>query len=584
MKALPWCRLAPTISMESYAALGGVAPSTENWRSFGPGCRAAAGAAIAAGHGRHLLWRSITAASFAVGLCIGVAALYRSAPPAAGGRRGSAVALLAGPLRGWNGRPPVARLVQTALGTGDRLALRPDVPLELDFPWNGSVLDIGSEPVDEALVGFGGAFTEASAVVFWALPAEMQRRILERYFGPDGIGYTIGRVPINSCDFSVGTYSFDDVADDFDLRHFDDNVTHDTMAMIPFIKAAKAMVASTGKELRLFAAPWSPPAWMKRNDDMNTSPLPGLRPGYGDVWARYITKWITAYKAHGLSMWAITPQNEPEWNAHYEACLYTPEGEATFVGSHLGPVLKAAHPEVRLLVFDHNKHDVHIWANTLYSDLKAAAYIDGVAFHWYSGDHFDNVAKVRQAHPGVILLPSEATYERIRESPDAPLDQGQWNFGEGYAHDIIGDLNAGASGWTDWNLLLDERGGPNHAGNTCDAAMRANLSQGVVYEHPQFYFIAHFSKYLPPGSRRLPMAVHGTRQFQGAKSRPYGTCTAEDGLQATAFKRPDGDVAVVVLNCAASSLDFKLRHGGVALHAKIPARAVQTYMLPVGGF
>jgi glucosylceramidase len=155
-------------------------------------------------------------------------------------------------------------------------------------------------------------------------------------------------------------------------------------------------------------------------------------------------------------------------------------------------------------------------------------------------------------------------------------------MGEGYAHDIIGDLNAGSIGWIDWNLLLDENGGPNHVDNVCDAAMMANLSKGDVYHHPQYYYIGHFSKFIHPDSVRLVTTVGPTPRYNGT-GRPYGTCTGEDGLEATSFRRPDGRVSTVVLNCGEGAIDFKLLHGDRAASTSIPPHSIQTYVFEGDG-
>lgn len=257
--------------------------------------------------------------------------------------------------------------------------------------------------------------------------------------------------------------------------------------------------------------------------------------------------------------------------------MYTADEQADWLGSELGPKLKEAHPEVLVFPFDHNKDHAHKWAQTMYNHPTAAQYVSGIAFHWYSGDEFNHVAQIHAEHPEAILLPSEATWEKYRWSPGTTVETGEWAFGEGYAHDILGDLNAGAAGWTDWNMLLDQDVGPNHLGNNCDAPMMADNTKQELYLHPQYYFIGHFSKYLVPGSRRIKSAVLNSTSYTGG-GRGYGTCTEEDGLEATAFKRPNGSVAVVVLNCGALAQNFKLKDIGRSLIAQIPGSSIQTFI------
>uniref|UniRef100_A0A7S0ATM4 Glucosylceramidase n=1 Tax=Pyrodinium bahamense TaxID=73915 RepID=A0A7S0ATM4_9DINO len=624
---------------------------------------------------------------------------------------------LAGVTRSWAAASSV-KLVQTARDVGDRLAEMPDLDLVPDFNFDGPVIDIDSSTVDQELLGFGGAFTEASAVTFQQLSRTLQEQILEQYFGASGLRYTMGRVHINSCDFSVASYSFDEQYGDSNLVSFDDQLMHDKKALIPLLKRAKLKVEETAKAmgesglsllvradsqaigkagalgvidyggghislqtasggyitaddtgllvikqselgdgsnrfqmttnsdgtvslrassgkyvtaledgtlraqaqrirdwekfrrtdagsalnklalrsahggyvterpqmqgLRLLATPWSPPAWMKTNGQMVGSGTPCLREEYRATWAQYVVRWISAYAAQGLRMWALSVQNEPTNNPGWEACTLSPAEEADFLAYHLGPAVKAKHPDIAIFVYDDSKHLLPQYVNIALQHPTAAQYVQGAAFHWYTGDLFDRVSNVHQAFPQVMLLASEATYERRMWLPDQSSAYSDWRFGEGYAHDIIGDLNAGAVGWLDWNLLLDKTGGPNHVGNVCDAAVVADCEAQKLDFHPQYYYIGHFSKYIPPGSKRVGTSakLFSTEYPTSTRPGPYGTCTGRAGLETTAFRRPDGWIAAVVLNCANVHIAFKLRHSASAVNANIPAHAIQTYLLP----
>jgi len=469
-------------------------------------------------------------------------------------------------------------LWQSAKDTGDKLTKKDSLSFGDDFIFSGPVVDVRSETA-QTMVGFGGAFTHAAADVFQNLTKKQQQDVLEMYFGKDGLGFTVGRVPINSCDFTPGkSFSFDDVAGDFSLQHFDESLTGDKDALLPLILAAQEMLKETGKELKLLATPWSPPGWMKTNGDMLHSGSPCLKGEWErETWASYVSRWISAYKNHGIPIWATSVQNEPENNATWEACLMTPDEQLTQITQHLGPKLRDEHPEVKIFAFDHNKDHVELWADRILSDSVAADFVSGVAFHWYSGDNFTAIQNIQRKYPKHALLASEATYERWQWKNGTTLAEGDWHFGEGYGHDILGDLNAGSVGWIDWNLILDENGGPNKVNNTCDAALMTNFSTGEIYKHPQFYYLGHFSKFILPGSERLWTDVLGSKSYSG-KSRDYGTCTGDDGLQATAAVRPDGMIAVVVLNCGDDAIDFKLRNGQRALKATVPAHGIQTYL------
>jgi len=233
----------------------------------------------------------------------------------------------------------------------------------------------------QTLIGFGGAFTEAAAVNFAMLPAAAQQRVVDLYWGAGGLGYTLGRVPINSCDFSVAPYNFDGVAGDWDLLHFDDSVAHDVFSgLIPMLQRAAAAATEGGRTpLRLFGSPWSPPAWLKapildhaaaaaaaggpQEGSMDGSAAPeGLKRSAAAqaTWAAYLSRWAGAYAAHGLPLWGLTVQNEPEFAAPWEACKFNASFEASFVRDFLGPKLRADHPTLKLMAFDHNKDHLEV--------------------------------------------------------------------------------------------------------------------------------------------------------------------------------------------------------------------------------
>jgi len=469
------------------------------------------------------------------------------------------------------------QLIQSADHTPDRLADKGFLEIVPDYPFEGPTVEV-TAITDQEMMGFGGALTESSALVFWALSEDARSRFLEMYYGESGLGYTFGRTHINSCDFSPDYYSFDEVDGDHDLLHFDSNVTHDQMVLMPFVRAVQEVVRKGGQELNLLVAPWSPPAWMKTNGKMRGSFDPGLKDASKVAWANYISKWIAAWKEHGIPIWALTPQNEPENGYQYgmwEECVYNPQEELDFIAGELGPVIQENHPEVKIYVFDHNKDHVRDWAEALQSHPQALQYATGIAFHWYTGDDFDTLADLHRRFPSMSMISSEATYDQERLH-GAEIKDGNWDFAMGYAHDIIGDLNAGTAAWIDWNVVLDKNGGPNKVGNNCDAPV---VSDGeLLHLHPQYYAIGHFSKYIPPRSKRLEVSVSNLHLHE-TEDRPYGTCDGSDGLQATSFLRPDGIITVVVLNCGEEPIDFKLRDGGDAIQGTIPGRGIQTYLL-----
>jgi hypothetical protein len=266
-----------------------------------------------------------------------------------------------------------------------------------------SILLIDSFIKYQKIIGFGGAFTEASAINYYKLPQDIRKRIMNLYFNKEiGIGLTLGRIHINSCDFSPISYNFDNVDGDYNLDYFDNEVTHDTIQIIPFILDAMEKV----NNLKLVASPWSPPSWMKLpmkvgdNSSMIGSASPNClknEPKIKFAWAKYLSKFITAYENKGIPIWAMTPQNEPEFPAPWEACAMNDTFERSFIGEYLGPVIKSDHPDLLILAFDHNKDHLKTWTTTMFKDtaivnekekdkdenatLTVADYVDGMAFH-----------------------------------------------------------------------------------------------------------------------------------------------------------------------------------------------------------
>jgi len=226
-------------------------------------------------------------------------------------------------------------------------------------------ITVDIEWLDQTILGFGGALTEASATVFKGLNEQLQNEVIDALYSKDGLNYNMGRTHINSCDFSLSSYSFDDVDGDVHLKHFDTGLQRDQQSLIPFIKRAQAKVKSEGEKLKILASPWSPPWWMKQNKNMSKSSQTCLVPEYRKVWAQYIAKWMTSYEKQGISMWGMTIQNEPVASNPWESCKFDGNEEAEFLADHLGPVMKKHHPDVKIFGFDHNKLDMPAYVANL---------------------------------------------------------------------------------------------------------------------------------------------------------------------------------------------------------------------------
>lgn len=400
----------------------------------------------------------------------------------------------------------------------------------------------------QTIDGFGGAFTEAAAVTLAKMDGEDQDKFLRLCFDPaEGLGYAFCRTHINSCDFSLENYSYDDVPGDTALSNF--SIERDKKTLIPMIKRAK----SYSPDMKLFASPWSPPAWMKDTGRMDAGGR--LLPEYYDTWARYLAKYVLAYKEQGISLWGITVQNEPAANVPWDSCLYAAEEERDFIKNHLSPVfVRAGLSDIKIMFWDHNREKVLERAEAVLSDTEAAACVDGIAVHWYTGDHFNALSMVHELYPGKTIrftegcAPHDPTFSK--------LSNGEW-----YAHDIIGCLNNWVASWTDWNMLLDEQGGPNHVSNWCDAPVIYDTRQRKIILESSYYYLAHFSKYIKPGAVRV------------------GSTSFTEKLETLAAVNPDGKRVLVVLNRSVEDVGFVMRYNGQGAAVTSPGRSIMTLLI-----
>ncbi|MGZ8160858.1 MAG: glycoside hydrolase family 30 protein [Methylobacter sp.] len=436
----------------------------------------------------------------------------------------------------------------TARDTAYRLSELAPIAFESATNFSDPSVFIDTAVKFQEIQGFGGAFTEAAAVTLDKIPSHLRQEILQAYFSPDtGNAYTLCRTHINSCDFSLGNYAYTEVDGDVDLKHF--SIEHDRQSLIPMIREA---IDVSGGKLKLFASPWSPPAWMKTNGMMNNGGK--LKPEYRQAWADYYVRYIQEYGHEGIPIWGLTVQNEPEATQTWDSCIYTGEEERDFVRDYLGPTLHdAGLGNVKVIVWDHNRDRLFERAKAVLDDPKAAHYVWGVGFHWYCGDHFDNVQLTHDAYPDKHLIFTEGCQE-------AGPHLGSWDTGERYARSIINDLNRWTEAWVDWNMVLDETGGPNHVGNFCSAPIIADTQAGEIRYQSSYYYIGHFSRFIRTGARRVACAK------------------TLDSLEATAFLNCDGSLIVVVLNRTEQMIDFVLKSQGLLAKTSIPARGIMTFV------
>jgi glucosylceramidase len=446
-----------------------------------------------------------------------------------------------------------AQVYITAKDSDLRLSMTGSMPFTA-YPQpveNEPVIMIDPNKTFQTIVGFGGALTDASAETFNKIPAEKQREVLQAYFDRQkGIGYSLCRLSIHSCDFSSKSISYAETPDDFHLEHF--TIEQDRIYRIPLIRAAMKIASDT---LRFFASPWSPPAWMKTNHNMLLGGK--LKPECRQVWADYYIRFIESYKKEGIPIWGLTVQNEPMAVQTWESCIFSAEEERDFVRDFIGPTLvKNGLSHVKLMIWDHNRGIMYQRAKTVLDDTEAAKYVWGVGFHWYVGDHFENVSLVHDAYPDKQLVFTEGcAYSFSRDRID------EWHWGEQYGLSILKDLNNWTAGWVDWNILLDEQGGPNHVGNFCFAPIHADTKDGTLHYMNSYYYLGHFSKFIRPGAKRIIASSN------------------DDRLLTTAFLNTDGRIAVVILNLTEDLIPLKLWTDGYSAPAESPARSIMTMVI-----
>lgn len=451
----------------------------------------------------------------------------------------------------------------------------------IEFEESEVLVDISILPDQEyqSIVGFGGSFTEASAYLLNQVSKENRNKILEAYFGESGARYSLTRTHINSCDFSLGNYSYAPVEGDMELANF--SIKEDLDDIIPMIKDAK-VISKDG--FKIISSPWTAPPWMKDNKDWRGGKL---LPEYYNTWALFFSKYIDAYRAEGIEIWGITVENEPLGNdSNWESMHYTPHEMTEFVKNHLGPRMKSEGRNVKILGFDQNRDEqLKIWVDAMFDDEIAGDYFDGTAVHWYAStfEYFPEALQyVVNKAPGKHLINTEACVDALlprwkddawywsEEATDwgwtwAPEDQKylhpKYVPVYRYARDIIGCLNNGVDGWVDWNMVLDRQGGPNWAKNWCVAPVIVDPEQDEIYFTPLYYTLAHFSRFIRPGAIRT------------------GFTCADDSLMMTAARNPDGSIAVIIFNPGAEAKGIRL-----ALHEKlveftISGKAIQTILI-----
>ena len=440
---------------------------------------------------------------------------------------------------------PVAELWVT---TGDQsrlLARAPDLAIHVGAPAASVVVDVDATVQYQAIVGFGAALTDASALLINRLTPPRRDTVLRELFGPDpGLGLSFVRVPMGASDFSVQHYTYDDIpagARDTALEHFSIDV--DRVDRLPVLRRALAL----NPQLAIVASPWSAPAWMKSSGSLIQGTL--RRDAY-DAFADYFVRFVQAYASAGVPVFAVTVQNEPAFEpADYPGMRLDAAARAELVGHHLGPRFARAGITTTILDWDHNwDHPEEPLA--VLADSAARRYVSGVAWHCYGGD-VSAQDTVRVRHPD-----KDVYFTECSGGAWAPTfsDNLLWNV----RTLIIGTTRTGASGVALWNLALDERSGPHLGGcGNCRGVLTVDSGSGAVTRNVEYYALAHASRFVRPGARRI------------------ASSTVVGGLETVAFLNVDASKVLIVLNPSAPTT-VAVRDGGRWIEAPIPGTAVAT--------
>lgn len=407
------------------------------------------------------------------------------------------------------------------------------------------VINIYPEITYQTFLGFGGAFTEATGYAIKQLSQEKQNQALNDYFSKDGLNYNFGRLPVGSTYFSPKSYSYSYKED---LSDF--SIEKDKEYILPTVKSALEI----NPDLQFLSSPWSPPKFMKSNKMLVLGGK--LIEKYKKNMANYFAKYLIAYKNEGIDIKYVTVQNEPNAIQVWESCLYNSEEEMSFVINYLYPTLRSNNLQTKILIWDHNKEKLFTRSKQELINNKALEAISGIAYHYYSGDHFENIALTHDAFPGKILLHTEGCTGYSKFNPNEEVQNG-----EIYGHDILGDLNAGSNGYIDWNLVLDNKGGPNHKLNYCNAPIMINSSKTDYIKNLTYYYIGHFSKFIMPGSKRIAFSKYTS------------------DIEVTAFKNPDNSIAIILMNRNNFNKEYTICLNDVTFHDNLDSHAIVSYVV-----
>ncbi|WP_225562365.1 glycoside hydrolase family 30 beta sandwich domain-containing protein [Pseudoxanthomonas sp. PXM04] len=446
---------------------------------------------------------------------------------------------------------------QVWITTSDhRQAMQAQAPVEFgDDSDRRTHIEVDPEQRFQRMVGFGASITDSSAWLIQHRMSPAQRdALLRELFGRDngGLGLSFTRLTIGASDFSRHHYSLDDPPGnqpDPELKHF--SIEPNRGDVVPVTRAALAI----NPQLQVMASPWSAPAWMKSNNSLIQGTL---RPEYYDAFARYLLKFVDAYAAEGIPIFALTVQNEPDFEPKdYPGMRLNAPARARFIGDHLGPLLAKRRNAPQIFDWDHNWDKPQEPLGVL-NDPAAGKYVSAVAWHCYGGA-VDAQTPVHEAFPDKDAYLTECSggdWEPIISGGLTLQARGQ----------VIGATRNWARGVLFWNLALDQDGGPHAGGcDTCRGVVTIDSRTGEVSRTDEYYALAHASRFVRPGASRIASDGEG------------------GDLDHVAFRNEDdGSLVLVVTNSANRTRRFSIGQGGQTLRYALPARSLATFVWTPG--
>ncbi|MGN7204650.1 glycoside hydrolase family 30 protein [Pedobacter sp. SAFR-022] len=435
------------------------------------------------------------------------------------------------------------------LTTGDQKSLLAKQNQGLSFTSTatataGPVIEINDKQTYQSIDGFGYTLTGGSATLINKLPEVTKDSLLKELFSTknNGIGVSYLRISIGASDLSAAPFSYNDLPE----GQTDPNQEKFSLAMeqTDFLPVLKRIVA-INPAIKIMGSPWSPPTWMKDNNSFKGG---SLKPEFYQSYANYFVKYIQAMKAEGITIDAITIQNEPLHPGNVPSMYMEAQDQANFIKTALGPAFKSAGVKTKIIVYDHNA-DRPDYPITILKDPEAAKYVDGSAFHLYGGK-IEALSTVHEAFPDKNLYFTE---QWVGGPSNFPEDL-KWHV----STLIIGATRNWSKNVLEWNLAADPQYKPHTVGG-CTSCLGALTIGDGVSRNVAYYIIGHASKFVPAGSVRIASNL-------------------VDKLDNVAFKRPDGKTVLIVVNTASAASSFNIKHKGKVAEASLPAGAVATYV------